>query len=193
MRLAENVRKEGVERLKAEVAKKELEEELGQLKKKLTLKPEVAEVGTQASPETVDASTEPISGVGGSKELEGAIKRKKEKTERKKEKGKGKEGAKDRRSGGDTPPPTKPKEDVIMEDLDRYSPYEDLSGYEKEVEDVALVITKRQVVLAKAENPNLPNTSQPLRPLTRRNTSTRRLLWSTEFPATDPQQKQYIY
>ena len=45
MRLAENVIQEGVVWLKAEVTKEALEEELGQLKEKMSLKPDVAEVG----------------------------------------------------------------------------------------------------------------------------------------------------
>ena len=103
----------------------------------MTLKPDVAEVGIQASPKTADASTEPIVEAGASRELEGTMKRKREKTEKKKkkEKGKGKERAKDKRSGGDAPPPTKLEEDATMEGLDRYSP----SEYEKEVEDVTPV------------------------------------------------------
>ena len=150
----------------------------------------------------IDASTEPMieerdTGVE-DKVLESAIERKKTKKERKKGNRKEKEGAKDGKLEGDTPPPIKIQEDIMMKGIDRYSPYEDLSEYEKELEDAAPVnppitkkqTTKRQVVLAKAgkPNPDLPNTSQPPRQSTKTNMSS---LWSTESPATDPWQRLY--
>ena len=99
--------------------------------------------------------------VGGSEELEGVIKRKKERSQKGKGKGKEKDGAKDRIQEDDTPFFKEQDKDTEMVDLDRFTLYEDLSEYEKEVEDVAPVTppitkkqtTKRQVVPAKAEKP----------------------------------------
>ena len=89
------------------------------------------------------------------------MKRKKTRTQEITGKGKGKEGAKDRRQEDDTLSSSKQDKDTEMVDTDRYILYEDLSDYEKEVEDVAPVTppitkkqtTKRQVVSAKAEKP----------------------------------------
>ena len=80
--------------------------------------------------------------------LKSAIERKRTKTERKKGKGKQKEGAKDWKPGGDTSPPIKIQETIMMKDIDGYSPYKDLSEYEKVLEDTALVnlpITKNRL------------------------------------------------
>ena len=76
-------------------------------------KAEVVEVGAQASPDMVDASTEP--------QEEALVKRK----QQRKQKEKGKERAED--------------SDKEMWDVGRFSPYEDLSEYEKEMEDAASV------------------------------------------------------
>ena len=112
-----------------------------------------------------DASIESMRDTGAEdKVLESAIATEKtkteRKTERKKENGKEKEGAKDRNNAA---PPIKILEDIVMKDIGRYSPSEDLSEYEKELEDAApenppitkKQATKCQVVLAKAEKPKL--------------------------------------
>jgi len=148
-------------------------------------KAEVVEVGVQASPDMVDASTEPweealVEASGEKKERKGM--------EEKKQTEKGKERAKD--SG------LEKQEDEVMLDTGRYSPYEDLSEYEKEMEGVAPVYppspksrppdvrwNDRQV------DPNLLNTSAQRQPT--QSMSTQEPLWCTEFPAKDPWQTQY--
>jgi len=108
-------------------------------------KAEVVEVGIQASPDMVDASTE---------RREDALveasgeKKERKRMEEKKRTEKGKERAKD--SG------LEKQEDEVMLDTGRFSPYEDLSEYEKEIEDVALVtppITKKQTTRPQVERP----------------------------------------
>ena len=77
-----------------------------------------------------------------------------------------------------------------MLEAGRYSPYEDLSEYEKEMEDVALVtppITKKQTTRRQVER--LAGRPQPTKYTQRqptRSVSTQEPLWCTEFPAKDP-------
>ncbi|KAF8416305.1 hypothetical protein EV426DRAFT_432378 [Tirmania nivea] len=97
---------------------------------------EMVEVGIQASPDMINASTEP--------QEEILVEEKKKKGQRQsKGKGKEKEGAKDS---------DRIQEDVEMVDQERFTLYEDLSDYEKEevVKDEAPVtppVTKKQPVV----------------------------------------------
>ncbi|RPB23925.1 hypothetical protein L211DRAFT_229987 [Terfezia boudieri ATCC MYA-4762] len=105
---------------------------------------DVTDKGIQASMEMEDASIQSISieteEVEVAEVLEEAIEKKREKKEskeRSKGMGKRKERAKDSRPAGDTPPAkNKIQEDVEMLDEGRFSPYEDVSDYGKEVEEV---------------------------------------------------------
>jgi hypothetical protein len=82
-------------------------------------KQEMVEVGIQATPNMVSVATEPDLQIGKEKE---------EKQKKAREKKKGKE-----KSGKIEQSPL--KEDTVMREADRSSPYEDLSEYEKEVDD----------------------------------------------------------
>src|SRR5437868_8406274 len=98
----------------------------------------MVEVGIQAVPEVVSATTETDPQVKekekktGLGSLEQAMNRKREKG-----KGKEKEGAKDNKKVADTPPAKKQQklEDVEMGEAGRYILYEDLSAYEEEKEE----------------------------------------------------------
>ena len=138
--------------------------------------------GVQACPGK-DASAEPlIDTATEDKVFESVAEPRSIKTEWRKDKGKEEVKCRRRkrrkhgtRTETDTPPSPKAQGDTVMEDRDRYSPYEDPSEYE-ELEDGALVnpppspTTKRQVGSATVGNPNPPNSSQPPRLSTKTNT-----------------------
>src|SRR5437868_11711281 len=135
----------------------------------------MVEVGIQAVPEVVSATTETDPQVKekekktGLGSLEQAMNRKREKG-----KGKEKEGAKDNKKVADTPPAKKEQklEDVEMGEAGRYVPYEDLSAYEEEKEEDVAPATppvakkqtvKRQAVPAKVTKPQVTkNKSKPI-------------------------------
>ncbi|KAF8417621.1 hypothetical protein BGX38DRAFT_1264088 [Terfezia claveryi] len=96
------------------------------------------------------------------------MERKKMRKERSKGKGKGKTSA------GDTPPvKIQTQEDVETVDEGRFSPYEDLSAYKKEMEieakdgaPVTPPVPKHRPLKSRQRNPRLPNTkSQHTKPV----------------------------
>jgi len=106
-------------------------------------KAEVVEVSIQASPDMVDASTEP---------QEEALVEVRERKERKRMEKKQTETGKERAESSGL----EKQEDEVMLEAGRYSPYEGLSEYEKEIEDMALVtppITKKQTTRRQVERP----------------------------------------